>query len=153
MIGLLNDAARRNRLEGLRPVFPPEQAQPSYWVPAMRQVADQVTVRPEILGLVSQLAIESRPAPYGNNKRTRLGVSTRGCLSFVRCAKTWAIAHGRSEVGPDDIVELIPSVFGHRILLTDEALFDEVKVWDPEGGPSVIKELLDKVNLPHRRKR
>ncbi len=42
----------------------------------------------------------------------------RGCLAFVRAAKTWAAAQGRNYVIPDDIKELALPVLAHRIIST-----------------------------------
>jgi MoxR-like ATPase len=47
----------------------------------------------------------------------------RGSLAMVRVAKTWAVAHGRTFVLPDDIKELAQPVLGHRVMLTPEAEF------------------------------
>jgi len=52
----------------------------------------------------------------------------RGCLAYVRCAKTWALADGRGYVVPDDIKELAEPVLGHRLLLEAEAQFSGVSV-------------------------
>lgn len=134
MVALLNDAARRDRTLELQPAIE------AGVIPMLSRLADHVTARPEILDWVSRIAEESR-----RHKHVRLGVSTRGCLALVRCAKTWAIAHGRTEVWPDDITTLYEPVLGHRILLRDEALFDEVAVTD------VLTDIVQRVNVPHRR--
>jgi MoxR-like ATPase len=52
----------------------------------------------------------------------------RGCLAYVRCAKSWALADGRSYVLPDDIKELAEPILGHRLLLDAEAQFSGVTV-------------------------
>ena len=44
-------------------------------------------------------------------------------LAYVRAAKTWAAAAGRTYVLPDDIKDLAPYVLGHRVLLEPEAEF------------------------------
>ena len=58
----------------------------------------------------------------------KLGVSVRGCLSYVRAAKTWAAANGRNYVVPDDVKELAQPVLSHRIILEPEAEFSGASV-------------------------
>ena len=107
---------------------------------AVSRLADQVNVDPAILGYVSQLAEESRQLG-----QVRLGLSVRGCLAYIRAAKTWALADGRSYVVPDDIKELAIPVLSHRLLLDAEAEFSGVSVDD------VIGQLLSRVHPPTSR--
>ena len=67
----------------------------------MAHLADQVHVDPAILGYVRAARGRDPPA-----RHVKLGLSVRGCLSYVRAAKTWALANGRDYVVPDDIKEL-----------------------------------------------
>ncbi len=67
---------------------------------------------------MAEIADATRSAP-----EAQLGVGMRGCMAFVRAAKTWAASHGRSFVAPDDIKDLALPVLGHRILLDPEAEF------------------------------
>ncbi len=69
----------------------------------------------------------------------------RGCLAFVRAAKTWAAADGRHYVVPDDIKELAMPVLSHRLLLDAEAEFSGVTVED------VVAQLLSQVRPPTSR--
>src|SRR5690606_31573276 len=73
------------------------------------------------LDYVSRLADATRRHP-----EVSLGTSMLGCLSYVRAAKTWAAAQGRTHVLPDDIKALALPVLGHRILLTPDAQFNGV---------------------------
>ncbi|MEP7191350.1 MAG: MoxR family ATPase [Actinomycetota bacterium] len=84
----------------------------------MAKLASEVLVDGAVLEYVSRLATETRTAP-----ETRLGVSVRGALAIIRTAKTWAAAHGRTYVLPDDVKELLEPVWGHRLILDPEAEF------------------------------
>ena len=84
----------------------------------MSKLADEIHVDPAILGYVSRIAEESRRHPS-----LKLGLSVRGCLAYVRCAKTWAASQGRTHVIPDDIKLLAEPVLSHRLLLNAEAQF------------------------------
>ena len=55
-----------------------------------------------------------------------LGASPRAGLALLRMAQARALLRGRDHVLPDDVKELVPQVFGHRILLTDQAEMDGV---------------------------
>jgi MoxR-like ATPase len=106
----------------------------------MTRLADGVHVDPAILSYVSQLAHESRQQPH-----IKLGLSVRGCLAYVRAAKTWAAADGRGYVLPDDVKELALPVLSHRLLLDAEAEFSGVTVGD------VVGQLLSQVRPPAER--
>jgi MoxR-like ATPase len=116
-VALLADAANRNRTGALRPVITATA------VAQMAALADEVHVDAAILAYVSRLAEESRRHP-----QIRLGLSVRGALAYVRCAKTWALADGRTYVVPDDIKELAVPILCHRLLLDAEASFSGVTI-------------------------
>jgi len=130
-IALLADAANRDRTAKVTPLIT------SAAVAEMSQLADQVHVDASVLGYVSRLAEESRRA-----RHVKLGLSVRGCLAFVRVAKTWAAADGRQFVLPDDIKELAIPVLSHRILLDAEAEFSGTTVAD------VIDQIFTEVRPP-----
>jgi MoxR-like ATPase len=111
-VALLTQSAVRDRAAGVHPVITAEV------VAQMGRLADEVHVDQAILGYVSRLAEESRRHPH-----VRLGLSVRGCLAYVRCAKTWALSEGRNYVVPDDIKQLAGPVLSHRLLLDAEAQF------------------------------
>jgi MoxR-like ATPase len=130
-VALLASAATRDRAAGVRNVITTAA------ITQMSGLADAVHVDPAILGYVSELATESR-----RHRQVRLGLSVRGCLAFIRVAKTWALADGRSYVLPDDIKALAAPVLCHRLLLDAEAEFSGVTVQD------VIDQLLGSVRPP-----
>jgi MoxR-like ATPase len=133
-VALLAAAATRDRSAGIQNVITTSA------ITQMSQLADQVHVDPAILGYVAQLAQESRSL-----RHIRLGLSVRGCLAYIRAAKTWALADGRGFVVPDDIKELSIPVLSHRLLLDAEAEFSGVTVED------VVAELLSQVRPPTSR--
>ncbi len=94
-------------------------------VARMIGMADEVYVDRSIVRYVRQLAEASRVLPH-----VKMGLSARGCLAFVRAAKTWAAADGRGHVVPHDIATLAEPVLSHRILLDAQAQFSGVQVAD-----------------------
>ena len=133
-MAVLADAKTRDRTKALQPVVT------SNVVSDMAALADEVHVDPAILAYVSRLAEESRRHPS-----LKLGLSMRGCLAFVRCAKTWAASQGRTHVIPDDIKLIANPVLCHRLLLTAEAQFSNVTV------DQVINQILAEVAPPAER--
>ncbi len=116
-VALLGDAARRDRAVAVKPLITAAA------VADMVRVASEVHVDPAILSYVARLAEDTRRAP-----EVKLGVSVRGCLAYVRAAKTWAASNGRNYVVPDDIKELAEPIMSHRVLLHPEAEFSGVSV-------------------------
>ncbi|MGH1373535.1 MAG: AAA family ATPase [Cellvibrionaceae bacterium] len=67
------------------------------------------------------------------------GLSTRGALALLRCAKTWALIHGRQHVLPEDIQQVMPSVAAHR--LRDAADYGD------QSGYALVEKLLNSVDV------
>jgi MoxR-like ATPase len=131
---LLNEAANRDRAGGVSAMVSVNA------VLQMSDFANQTYVDPAILDYVSRLATASRSHPH-----VRLGISTRGALAYVRAAKTWAVAHGREFVTPDDIKKLAQPLMSHRLLLSAEAQFAGANVND------VVSSLLATIPAPDMR--
>ena len=100
-------------------------------VARMIAMADEVYVDRSIVRYVRQLAEASRELPH-----VKMGLSARGCLAFVRAAKTWAASDGRGHVVPHDVATLAVPVLGHRLLLDAQAQFSGVQVVRRGGRPA-----------------
>ncbi|MFI9488851.1 AAA family ATPase [Promicromonospora sp. NPDC052451] len=111
-VEILSGAAVKDRSKVLQPIITTKA------VTEMADLATTVHTDTAVLEYVSRLGEETRNAP-----EVRIGVSVRGALALVRCAKVWAAAHGRNYVLPDDIKELAQPVWGHRFVLDPEAEF------------------------------
>lgn len=48
------------------------------------------------------------------------GVSPRGALALLRCAKSWAWLHDRQHVVPEDVQYVLESVVGHRVRAAED---------------------------------
>ncbi len=130
-IELFAEAQTRDRSAAISPVITAQG------VIGMSMLAGQVHVDNAILAYVSRLSEESRRHP-----QVALGVSVRGGLALIRCAKTWAASLGRDHVIPDDVQALARPVLGHRLVLQDEAQFTGVSVG------AIVNELLTAVAAP-----
>ena len=134
-IELMAQAANRDRSAQVGPVIA------AHAVAQMASFANEVHVDSSILSYVSFLAAESR-----RHAQVKLGISMRGCLAYIRAAKTWAVSQGREYVSPDDIKDLAIPIMSHRLILNAEAQFSGVTV------ERVIDDLLSSVTAPSDRR-
>jgi MoxR-like ATPase len=121
-LGYPDHAATVRILEGagavrtsLDPVITPQG------VVSLADIARGVYLNPLVLDYISRLVQATRLAT-----QVRLGVSVRGALALTKASKTWAAAHGRNYVTPDDVKALAEAVLAHRLILDPEAEFDGV---------------------------
>lgn len=68
------------------------------------------------------------------------GVSTRGSLALLQCAKAYALIHDRNYVIPDDIKVLAKPVLAHRLLCA--------RTYQQRKADQVIKEILSDIAVP-----
>jgi len=130
-IHLLAAASHRNRSEAVGQLITAQA------VTEMAALVAGVHTDSAVLGYVSEIADRTRMAP-----EVKLGVSIRGCMAYVRAAKTWAASRGRNYVIPDDIKDLALPILGHRVILDAEAEFAGASV------DAVIDRILAEVQPP-----
>src|SRR5271167_156696 len=70
------------------------------------------------------------------------GASPRASLGIIAAARSLALVRGRDYVIPQDVVEVIPDVLRHRLVLTYDALADEIT------SEIVINRILQTVGMP-----
>ena len=70
------------------------------------------------------------------------GASPRGSLGLVQGAKALAVLRGRDYVLPVDVADLAVDVLAHRLVLTYEALAEDVP------ASQIIRRVLEKVDQP-----
>ena len=131
---LLAESRIRDRAADLVPVVTARE------IERMGRLADTVHVDPAVISYVRRLAEASREVP-----EVRIGLSTRGCLAWIRAAKAWALAERRGHVVPEDVATLAHPVLGHRLLMGSGAAY---------GGTTsdeIIDDLLAQVPAPRDR--
>ncbi|GLW35148.1 AAA family ATPase [Actinoplanes regularis] len=96
----------------------------------LQQAADQVYVDPSLIEFAVQLANASRdPARVGLTELSRyvtFGASPRSSISLVLAARALAYLRGREYAVPEDLSDLALDVLRHRMVLSYEALSDDV---------------------------
>jgi MoxR-like ATPase len=75
-----------------------------------------------------------------NHDKVRLGISTRGAQFLLKAAKGSAYLEGRTFVLPEDIKEVAPHVFGHRVILKARTFIRD--------AVELIRDILDKTPVP-----
>ena len=88
---------------------------------AGRQAARAVSVAPEVLGYIVDVARATRAAPS-----LSLGASPRAATALLASAKAWAWLSGRDFLTPDDVKALARPTLRHRISLRPEAELEGV---------------------------
>jgi MoxR-like ATPase len=83
---------------------------------ALRSASRSVYVAPELIEYLTRLSAAVRQAP-----QVELGISPRGTLSLMECARAAALASGRDFVVPDDLKRLLVPCWGHRMMLSAES--------------------------------
>lgn len=87
----------------------------------MTDIARGAYVNPLLFDYIMRIVDATRRA-----SEVKLGVSVRGALALSKLVMTWAAAHGRTFVTPDDVRELAVAALAHRLILIPEAEFDGV---------------------------
>lgn len=101
---LLQGEDSRRRLVQLQQVISLEE------LVALQKSVDDVHTSDSLLDYLQRLIETSRiSADFA------FGLSPRGALALLRCAKTWALMHGRGHVVPEDVQMVLPSVVEHRL--------------------------------------
>ena len=72
------------------------------------------------------------------------GVSPRGPIHLIEGSRALAFLRGRRYVLPQDVIDLVPDVFRHRLVLTYEALAEAIT---PD---ELIHRFLRKIPAPEK---
>jgi len=97
---------------------------------ALQGRADQVFVHNALVDYAVRLVLATRdPAAVGLPGLARLiqyGASPRASLGLVRAVRALALLRGRDYALPQDMQDIAPDVLRHRLVLSYDALADEV---------------------------
>ncbi len=72
-----------------------------------------------------------------------LGISTRGAVTMMHAVQAYAFVNGRDYVVPDDVKELAPSVFAHRIVVGGI-----IRETHRQRATSIISQILSTIAVP-----
>ena len=78
---------------------------------AIRDAVGQVHASDNLLDYLQRLVAYTRESP-----EFAVGLSPRGALALLDCARTWAVMHNRGHVVPEDLQMVLPAVASHRLV-------------------------------------
>jgi len=100
----------------------------------MQERCEQVKVSEALLDYIQRLVQYTRQAP-----EFAWGLSPRGALALLACARAWALIHRREHVVPEDVQAVLPSVVEHRLR--------EAADFSGHGGTALAQRLLTRVDV------
>ncbi len=113
---------------------------------ALQQEADAVYVDPALMEFAVRVVTATRrPAEAGLDDLSRYimyGASPRASINLILTARALAFVRGRSYALPQDVLDMVLDVVRHRLVLSYEALSDNVT------GDELVTELLDRIPVP-----
>lgn len=77
----------------------------------IREAVSEVHASDNLLDYLQRLVAYTRNSP-----EFEVGLSPRGGLALLDCARTWAVMHSRGHVVPEDLQMVLPAVAGHRLI-------------------------------------
>jgi MoxR-like ATPase len=103
----------------------------------IRRQVKNIVVEEKLLQFIAKLTHQTR-----NHKSIYLGASPRASLAIMNAAKAMAAISGRDFVTPEDILEVVPPVLRHRIILSPDKEMEGVT------EDAVIKQIIQTMDIP-----
>ncbi|MGN6399743.1 MAG: AAA family ATPase [Flavisolibacter sp.] len=120
-----------NVLSVIEPVLQADQ------IAAIRSQVKNILIDEKLLQFIAKLVHQTR-----SHKSIYLGASPRASLAIMNAAKAMAAINGRDFVTPEDILEVVPPVLRHRIILSPDKEMEGVTEDD------VIKQIIQTMDIP-----
>jgi MoxR-like ATPase len=115
---------------------------------ALQRTCRSVYVDPALIQYAVRLAAVTRfPDRHGLKDLARFvtfGASPRAPIHLIEGSRALAFLRGRDYVLPEDVVDLVPDVFRHRLVLSYEALAESLT---PD---ELIRRIMQKVPAPEK---
>ncbi len=127
-------------LEGVQKVLTTDQ------LVALQQQADRVYVDPALIEYAVRMVTFTRqPKDIGLKDLERyilFGASPRASINLILTARALAYVRGRDYALPQDVLDMALDVMRHRLVLSYEALADNV------SSDDILKKILDRIPIP-----
>jgi MoxR-like ATPase len=105
-------------------------------------------VDPALVQYAVRLASATRdPARYGLGDLApylSYGASPRACIHLIEAARALACLRGRAYVLPEDVTDLVPDVFRHRLVLSYQALAEAMT------ADQLIRRMMEALPAPEK---
>ena len=113
---------------------------------ALQQEADKVYADPALIEYAVRMVTATRKLrDYGLKELEHyvmFGASPRASINLILTARALAFVRGRNYALPQDVLDMAPDVIRHRLVLSYEALSDNVT------GDDLLKKILDRIPIP-----
>jgi MoxR-like ATPase len=115
---------------------------------AVQEKCRSAYVDPALMQYAVRLSAATRdPEKYGLEnlaKYITFGASPRATIHLIEGARALAFLRGRDYVLPEDVMDLAPDVFRHRIVLSYEALADSLT------ADQIIQQIMEHIAAPEK---
>jgi len=101
----------------------------------MQDEVKAVNVDRDIIDYILRIVNKTR-----SHDSIRLGISTRGAQFLLKASQALAYIRGRNYVLPDDVKELSPMVFGHRVILKSKTYISD--------ADELIRDIVREIKVP-----
>ncbi|HKO25061.1 MAG TPA: MoxR family ATPase [Chloroflexota bacterium] len=112
----------------------------------LQQAADNVYVDPALIQYAIQIVGATRAPQEVGLKELQpyimFGASPRASINLIRTARALAFVRGRTYALPQDVLDMVLDVLRHRLVLSYEALSDNVT------GDALLHRILDRMPAP-----
>jgi MoxR-like ATPase len=113
---------------------------------SLQQEADRVYVDPALMEYAVRMVTATRkPKDHGLKELEHyilFGASPRASINLILTARVLAFVRGRNYALPQDVLDMALDVMRHRLVLSYEALSDNVT------GEDLLKKILDRIPIP-----
>lgn len=103
----------------------------------LRQTIKRIVVDTKLLVFIANLITTTR-----SHKSIFLGASPRASLAVLNASKALAAINARDFVTPDDIINVLPYVLRHRLILTPDKEMEGITTDD------VIQQIIQQIEIP-----
>ena len=113
-------------------------------IDAMKLVCDQIYIDEKVLNYILDIVFATRKQKTNTEISPLLeyGASPRASIALCQTTKAYALLQGRNYVTPSDVKELAFDVLRHRLVLSYEALAQEI------SPDAIIQKILETVPVP-----
>lgn len=123
----------QRRQDGAQGEAEPRRCIDASQLEAIREAVTRVHASDSLLDYLQRLVAYTRQSP-----EFEVGLSPRGALALLDCARTWAVMHNRAHVVPEDVQVVLGAVASHRLVPSGEYAGD---------GAALVELLLRNVDV------
>ena len=127
-------------------LFPVQKVLTTAQLLELQQEVDKVYVDPALIEYAVRMVTATRkPKEYGVpdiGRYITFGASPRASINLILTARALAFVRGRNYALPEDVLDMTLDVMRHRLVLSYEALSDNVT------SDMLLKKILDRVPIP-----